>query len=64
MEHPVLEQEINFWQYYIQHWLEKRSGPVPERAWEALTDARFRMNGYRAQIAAGAAPFQEPHTLH
>lgn len=38
----LAEEEIAFWRGFVEWWVRERDGPVPTRAWEALTAAESR----------------------
>ena len=36
------DDEVDFWRGFIEWWARERDGPVPQRAWAALSDAEDR----------------------
>lgn len=76
----LADEEAAFWRGFIERWRQEREGPVPQRAWEALShaeekrralDADCRLGGSRPDSAAlwstggnGQAPGAMPPEIH
>jgi hypothetical protein len=38
----LLDEEVTFWRGFIAWWAREREGPVPKRAWDALSRAEAK----------------------
>lgn len=48
------DDEVAFWQGFIEWWARERRGPVPARAWQALALAQARVQaGQQRSCACG-----------
>lgn len=60
----LLNNEIEFWLEYIQHWQNIKSEPVPERARQALDYARFKQRSLMTRLDDGQATVDATPTIH
>lgn len=59
-----VQDEVRFWESFIEHWERVHDGPAPSRAYDALSFARLRLKCMSEAVAPGSRDDTSTVTKH